>query len=193
MHVFRLMGMPDKIIAFDGLPDELVEGFEMLSAEGFPRHWKEWLGKRERIIKVPPERDPITGQIRKYEPIVEQDNYFYVVDWMIRPVVEKWQAICDYVRQNVSKDFRLAERIETMAKPLAPDKVSAISLEPEDVVVIPVMKPVIPVDEHGHKLPKAEFLKCEFEGCNYEADGPYAKNKIRMHNMRKHPKVETKI
>ncbi len=138
MQVFRLMGGPDKVIAFDELPERLTQGFELCKADGFPRHWKEWLGKKENVIKIPPEMDVFTKQVRTFTPIIEKDHYFYLVDWNLRPVVERWDAICDFVKRVVPKDFRLTENLEEMAIPLASNKSDGVSIEPEQVVVIPI-------------------------------------------------------
>lgn len=195
MQVFRLMGMPDAVIAFDELPEALVQGFEMIPADGFPRHWKEWMGKKVKRIQIPPEKDLLTGQVRRFDPIVEENHFFYVVDWMINPVVEKWQAVCDYVKQNVSSDFRLKDNIVEMALPLAPDKISPISLEPEDVVVIPFPKVdqkatlILPSTVEPKKTSvENKIAKCTEEGCIAEYEGAYAKNALRMHSSKKHPK-----
>lgn len=199
-QVFRLMGMPDKVIAFDELPERFLQGFELCKAEGFPRHWKEWLGKSKNVIKVPPEMDVFTKQVRKFDPIVEEDCFFYLVDWNLGPVVQRWQDICDFVRRVVPKDFRLAEKIDSMALPLASNKTDSVTLEPEDVVVIPiplefqekkdniVSKPEVDKlkeELESKNVPRGIVVKCETEGCDFEAEGKYAKNSLRMH-MKKH-------
>lgn len=143
MHAIRLMGMPDKIIAFDGLPDDLVQGLEMRAPDGMPRHWKDWLGSKKKVTKINPERDPYTGAVRVFNPIVEEGPFFYVVDEMLNHDREKWEAICDYVRRNAPKDFRLKDKIEDMAKPMAPDVRSEMKLEPEEVPVIPLGEALI--------------------------------------------------
>lgn len=180
MQVFRLMGMPDKIIAFDELPEDLVKGFEMIKAEAFPKYWKKWLGEKEVTIKIPSEINPVTGQRRIYEPIVERDSYFYLVDWNLKPVVEKWNEIESYVRSHVPSTFRLKDKLEDMALPLAPDRTSGITLEPDDVVVIP-----IPKEERGvaFKNESKPMVKCEEPGCDREFDD---KRGLRMHRMKKH-------
>lgn len=195
---FRIMDMPDRVIAFDELPARLLEGFELCRADGFPRHWKEWLGKTKKITKIPPEKDFYTGQMRKFDPIIEEDYFFYLVDWTLNPVIEKWAEVCDFVRQHVDKDVRLKEKIEDMALYLAANKTDGVTLEPEDVPVIPI--PIQYQEKNGSvissgdplikkKEPKpSEFLKCGEEGCLYEAEGVYAKQSIRMHKMKKHPK-----
>ncbi len=184
MQVFRLMGMPDKVIAFDELPEDLVKGFEMIRADGFPRHWKEWLGTKKKITPIPPEKDFLTGGVRKFDPIIEEANFFYLVDYMLQPIVEKWQVVCDYVRQHVDKDVRLMDKIDDMALPLAPDKSSSVTLEPEEVVVIP-----LPRDAKIEEKPEApDFIKCDEPGCISEYSGKFAKQALRMHKQKKHAK-----
>jgi len=122
------------------------------------------------------------------------------VDWNLGPVVQKWDEICDFVRRVVPKDFRLAEKIDSMALPLAANKTDGVTLEPEDVVVIPiplefqekkdniVSKPEVEKLKEvieSKNVPRGIVLKCDTEGCDFEADGVYAKNKLRMH-MKKH-------
>lgn len=185
MQCFRLMGMPDKVIAFDELPEKLLQGFEMITADGFPRHWKEWLGKKKRTIKIPPEKDLLTGQVRYYDPILEEDSYFYVVDWNLNPVVEKWKEVCDYVRQNIPKDVRLMDKLEDMALPLAANKMDGVTLEPEDVVVIPLPKAIAPIITAAEKQAAAptDIYSCEEKDCNKAFD---SKQGLRFHKTKKH-------
>jgi len=178
------MGMPDKVIAFDELPEDLVKDFEMTRADGFPRHWKEWLGKKEKKTNIPPEKDFLTGNVRRFDPIIEEDSFFYLVDFMIQPIVEKWQRVCDYVRQNVDKETRLMDKIDDMALPLAPDKTSGVTLEPEEVIVIKLPKEA----KLEAKPEKSNFIKCDEPDCIAEYDGPYAKAALRMHKQKKHAK-----
>lgn len=189
MQVFRLVGLPDKVIAFDELPEDMVKGFELCRAEGFPKYWKNWMGTKKVIIKIPSELNPVTGERRSFDPIVDEDSFFYLVDWSIKPVVEKWRDIELYVRSNVSPEYRLTDKLEDMAKPLAANKTEGISLEPDDVVVIPIPKVVNLVDVPVVKkeIVKKPTIKCEEPGCDREFDD---KRGIRMHVMKKHPKKE---
>lgn len=201
-QVFRLMGGPDKVIAFDELPERLLEGFEFVNADGFPRHWKEWMGKRTRLIKIPPEKDFLTGQVRKFDPIIEEDHFFYSVDWNLRPVCERWDAICDFAKRVVPKEFRLKENIGAMALPLAANTSDGVSLEPEDVVVIPIpleyqeKSDKIETDSSIKNVPRGnggnapQIVKCQEAGCTSEFEGKHARNAVRMHAMKKHPKVK---
>lgn len=193
-QVFRLMNLPDRVIAFDELPEHLVKSFEMCRADGFPRHWKEWMGKKKKITPIPPEKDLLTGQVRRFDPIIEEDSFFYLVDWNIMPIVEKWQEVCDYVRTHVSKETRLMEKITDMAVKLGPDKTSGVELEPEDVPVITLIPEVSLVDANGSEKviesKKASVtVKCDEEGCNFESEGTYAKNAVRMHKQKRHAKA----
>ena len=160
MQAFRLMGMPDKIIAFDELPENLVTGFEMREPIGPAfRSWREWLGKKKRVTKISPERDPFTQQMRIFQPIVEMGNYFYIMDETLNADRERWEAICDYVRRNAPTDFRLKDKIEDMAIPLAPDVRSDVTIEPEEIVIIPLPKLAkeetdAPTDETGKSFSK---------------------------------------
>lgn len=186
MQVFRLMNMPDRVIAFDELPERLLSRFDMCNADGFPRHWKEWLGKKKRITQIPPEKDFLTGQVRRFEPIVEENHFFYVVDYTVNPMVEKWKELCDYVRQHVSKETRLMENIDDMAVPLAANKSDGVTLEPEDVPVIPIppeaeslIVPVV-IAAKKEELPS---LKCTEDGCTSVFEKA---SQLRMHKLGKH-------
>lgn len=195
MQVFRLMGIPDKIIAFDELPEDLVKGFELLKADGFPKAWKRWMGEMEVVTKIPSLLNPVTGERQVFDPFVEKDSYFYLVDWNIKPVEEKWKKIEEYVRQKVSSEIRLTDKLEDMAKPLAANKVDGISLEPDDVVVIPLPKETKSIlksvtekeTEPVSPLEMDKVYKCEVDGCGKEFG---AKQGLRMHNMKRHAKVE---
>ena len=189
-QVFRLMNLPDRVIAFDELPEELLKGFEMCRADGFPRHWKEWIGKKTKVTQVPPEKDPLTLQVRKYPPIVEEDCFFYLVDWNVQPIVEEWQKVCAYVRTHVDKETILMEKITDMAVKLGPDKASGVELDPEDVPVIKIIKEVSLLNSKGQSVPaktkEAVVTKCEEPGCSYEAEGKYSKQAVRMHVQKRH-------
>lgn len=197
MQVFRFMDSPDRVLAFDSLPERLVLGFELCRADGFPRHWKNWMGKVKLYTKIPPEKDFLTGSIRTFPPIVEEDSFFYLVDATLNNHVEKWKDVTDFVRANVSKDIRLTERLEDMSKPLAANKTDSVSLDPEDVTVIPIplefqeKEPVasMPTIIDPPRPPvEKKFLNCDEPGCDYQAEGTYAKNSIRFHKQKKHPK-----
>jgi hypothetical protein len=142
MQVIRLVDMPDRLIAFDELPESMLDGIDMLPPTGLPRHWREFLGKRKKFIRILPERDPYTGQMRKFEPLVEEGPFFFVIDRTVNNDEEKWQEISNYVRRMTPKEFRLKDRIEDMAIPMAVDVKSELNIEPEQIPVIPLVKEV---------------------------------------------------
>lgn len=200
---FRIMDMPDRVIAFDELPARLLEGFELCKADGFPRHWKEWLGKTKKFTNIPPEKDMLTGQIRRFPPIVEEAEFFYLVDWTLNPVMEKWKDVCDFVKRTAPKEIRLTEKIEDMAKFLAQNKTDGVTLEPEEVPVIPIpiefqeKAPglILPVEvakeEVKPKKANETVIKCD--ECSFESKGSYAKNSMRFHKNKGHKKVAASI
>ncbi len=202
LKVFRFMGMPDKVLAFDNLPDGYSNAFEFCRADGFPRHWKEWMGKIQKKTNIPPEKDLMTGQVRRFEPIIEEDSFFYLVDFNLKQNEEKWQETCDYIRRTVDKEVRLMDKIEDMAKPLGRDKSDSVSLEPEEVTVIKLPSDIpfiiknvphgtIENKEEVKKEPAKEKIKCVEAGCDKEFDD---KRGIRMHMMKKHPvKIEVPV
>lgn len=195
MQVFRLMGMPDKVIAFDELPKRLLDGLEVGRPDGLPRHWKSWLPNVKKVTNLLPERDPYTGQMRRFEPIIEEGPGFYMIDWVLNHDFERWQEIQNFVKQCAPKDFRLLDKLEDMAKPLADDHRSELKLEPEDVLVIPILpehqekQPAGLVDPAGKPVvaqkPEEPMLKCE--DCGREFDG---KSALRLHRYKKHPAPE---
>lgn len=149
-QVIRFMDMPDKVIAFDGLPEELLSELEMLNCSKLPRHWRDFIGTRERLVKIKPERDPYTGKMSDYTTVKEIAPFCWVVDREINKDKEAWRAIESYVKRNAPRDFRMTDPIvdietgkSTMAKPLAADAHSELSLEPEDVTVIPIGEKVV--------------------------------------------------
>ncbi len=124
MQVFRLVqpGVVDKVIAFDELPQPLVQGITKRPPTGLPRHWREFA------------------------------NEFYVLDYIsTNNDKERWQKISSHVRRAVSPSIRLMDKLEDMARPMAPNSKDALDLEPEDV-------PVIPIPEEA-EAPEAESVE----------------------------------
>lgn len=179
------MGMPDKMIAFDELPEDLLTGLDMVDESKLPRHWKDFIGKRKKYIRIAPDRDPMTGQMRTYTPLVIEAPYSYVIDWEINSNKERWSEISAYVQRNAPKDFRLKDKLEDMASPMAADSHSELTLEPEFVPVIPLPKNVVVEPEVKVSI---ETFKCET--CSKEFDKRQALN---MHKTRVHRSEEAKI
>lgn len=184
------MGVPDKVLAFDELPEQFLVGLDMTKADGFPRHWKEWMGKSKRTMRIPPEKNPLTGEVITYKPIEEEDYFFYLIDWNIRSQEDRWKEITAYVKANAPSDMRLPEKLEDIAVALAKDKLEAVSLEPEDVLVISLLKitkPLVSIEE------KDKIFKCAEPDCSREFEGSYGKNALRLHILKKHQKEEVLI
>ena len=138
MQVFRLMGMPDKMIAFNELPPELLVDVDMSDESRMPRHWREFIGMMEKQIRIPPDKDPLTGTVRQYQPIVQKAPFTFVIDREVNKDKERWQEIESYVRRTAPKDFRLLDKLEDMALPMAADAHTELTLEPEEVKIIPL-------------------------------------------------------
>lgn len=135
MNVFRLVngGSVDRIIAFDALPKRLTFGLKTKAMDGFPRFWHRWLiehGSTQPVSIFNPE----TGtREQKEQPCT------YVLEYkMVNADIQKWQEITNYIRKAVDLSVRLMDKIEDMAKPFAKDSTSELSLEPEEVLIIPV-------------------------------------------------------
>lgn len=113
MQVVRLVevGVPDKIIAFDSLPESMLQGVRRRDLTGLGRHWLslgEW--------------------------------HFWLEYKELNRDIEKWSEIQSFVRRAVDPEVRLLDELAQMAVKLAPSSREAVSLEPEDVPVIPIPK-----------------------------------------------------
>lgn len=189
-QVFRLMDMPDKVIAFDELPADLVEGIDMLDCSAMPRYWREFIGVREKLIKIKPELNPITRKIEQFPPVIQRAPFCYVIDREINADKDRWRAIEAYVKRWAPKDFRLTDPIvdiqtgkSTMAKPLAADSHSELSLEPEDVIVIPLEKSTETGDDLRQSVGLAPVEKLKCDRCEKEFE---KKRALDMHILRAH-------
>lgn len=132
MQVFRLVnpGFVDRVIAFDSLPESLLTTVRRAPAAGFPRHWRDFLG--------------VDRNDQTTEP-------FYTLDYITRNAdKEKWSEIVSYVKRTVDPTVRLLDKVEAMAAPLAESSHSDLTLEPEQVPIIPVSTKV------DHAAPEAE-------------------------------------
>lgn len=121
MQVFKLVdpGRVDRVIAFDTLPEKMVQGIKKMAAKGFPRAWLDFLGVNKNDETAQP---------------------FFILDFRtVNRDREKWQEIQNFVRRSTDKNFRLLDNLYDMAKPLASDSYSSLELEPEDILVIPIL------------------------------------------------------
>ena len=128
MQVFKLVlpGMCDRIIAFNQLPKDLYQGLKRGPVDGLPRYWRRWF---EQDLKHDFKKEPMP---------------FYVLDYMfVNSDKEKWGMITEYARKMCPDDFRLMDKLEEMAKPLAVNPQAEVSLEPEDVPVVPLRNIII--------------------------------------------------
>jgi hypothetical protein len=198
-QVFRLMDVPDKMIAFDELPEYLLEGIELHDCGKMTKDWREFIGLREKLIKLKPERNLITQQMETFPPIVQKGYYAYLIDREINPDKDRWREIESYVKRNAPKDFRLTDPIvdietgkSTMAKALANDSQSEIMLEPEEVIVIPLPKIEETVEaQHEAGIATVELAPKEEFKCD-KCDKSYpSKPAIRMHKMKAHPEKKS--
>lgn len=143
MQVFRLVngGFVDKMIAFDSLPHRLISGIRSKNCEGLPRYWATWLkekGSIRDVVRTETKKDAQLNYHFTYTKIGDEPCMF-VLDYKdINNDKEKWQEIVNYVRRTVDKTVRLMDKLEDMAIPMAPDSYVSITLEPEDIPVIPV-------------------------------------------------------
>lgn len=114
MQIVRLVdpGMPDKLIAFDTLPDEMLRLAEQIDPKnlGLARHWVA-LGKQYALY---------------YKTL---NNH-----------VMAWSEICSFVPRNVKSGTRLRDDLASMAINAAPTSNEAIRIEPEDIPLIRIVK-----------------------------------------------------
>lgn len=184
-QILRLIGMPDKMIGFDELPEDLLSDLEMQNEKSLPRYWRDWIGERERVIKIKSYVDPMTKKLIECEPIREKGSYTWTVDWEINSNQEAWSKIVSYTRQNVKEGFRLLDRLEDMAKPMSTNVSESITLEPEDILIIP-LKSIEKPKEEGispvAEAPKEQEFKCP------DCEKPFSsKQAVRLHRTKKHP------
>lgn len=150
MQVFRLVnsGFVDRVIAFNSLPEQMLQGTKTMRPDGLPRHWLRWLreaGSMRDIVKcVETVRTPEGNLKFKYEK-VGTEPCFYALEYKdINADKDKWQEINDYVRRTVDAKVRLKDSLEDMAVPLARDCYSQLELEPEETPVIQIDSTVGP-------------------------------------------------
>lgn len=203
MQVFRLMGLPDKMIGFKSLPKDLTDGLEMHDCTKLGRAWRDFIGKVERIVKVKPELDPITRQIRTFPEVKETAPFAYLIDREMNNDKERWGQIVEYVRRNApgtwkqtgsdgkEAPIRLMDDLEKMAKPLARDFHSEVDLEPEDMIVIPLAEVVEEKEPEGPvvTIVSAQEEKKEFicDECKRVFD---TNQGMLVHSRKAHKKVE---
>lgn len=152
MQVFKLVqgGVVDRLIAFDALPESLLTGIRTRDITGLPRYWGTFLtqmGSVRPVFKVETEvledrNHKITKTPTGTEPC------FWVLEYNdINSDKEKWKDISGYIRSVVDTKVRLRDRIEEMARPMAADSKSDLSIDPEDIPVIALPEePGIKVD-----------------------------------------------
>lgn len=143
MQAFRLVngGFVDRVIVFDSLPDRLLKDIRTRQVSGLPRAWARWLASIESVrpvMRTETIQHPDRSYSFKYTPI-GKEPCFYILEYTdVNADKESWRFICEYLRQNVTPDVRLKERIEDMAIPMAATPKDQLAIEPEDVPVIPV-------------------------------------------------------
>lgn len=143
MQVFKLVngGFVDKVIAFDTLPERLLKSISTRTPEGMPKAWRRRLEEVGSLREVYSTQTEVlvdrTLKIIKTPAGVEA--CFYVLNYQeLNADKEKWQEIAAYVRRVVDTKFRLKDKLEDMASSLAPNCQSEITLDPEDIPVIPI-------------------------------------------------------
>lgn len=148
MQAFKLVngGFVDKVIVFDSLPERLYKNVKTRAADGFPRAWAKWLaeiGSLRTVFSTETTVDLARNWTYKHTPI-GKEPCFFVLDYQdLNQDKQAWRDICEYLRLHVGPETRMKEKIEDMALVLAPNSTTALSVEPEDIPVIPVPDEVV--------------------------------------------------
>lgn len=156
MQCFKLVngGFVDKVIVFDSLPERLIKNVRTREPAGFPRGWSKWLGdigSLRTVLKTETSVDLARNYTYKYTPIGQEPCFFMLEYQDINADKERWREISEYLRAHVGPEVRLTEKIEDMAIALAPDSYKGLSIEYEDI-------PVIPLPEEVEKVPELREL-----------------------------------
>jgi hypothetical protein len=143
MQAFKLVngGFVDRVIVFDSLPDRLLKNVRTREIAGFPRAWGRWLGEigsTRPVFKTETVQHPDRSYTFKYTPVGKEPCFFVLEYTDLNADKDRWREICEYLRLNVGPEVRLKEKIEDMARPLAPNSTSQLDVEPEDIPVIHV-------------------------------------------------------
>lgn len=152
MQAFKLVngGFVDRVIVFDSLPARLVNGVRTREVAGFPRAWAKWLGSigSTRIVyKTDTTVDLARNWKYTHTPIGSEPCFFVLEYTDINADKQRWREICEYIRMNAGPEVRLKEKIEEMALQMAPNSVTPLSIEPEDVPVIELPQEVVKAPE----------------------------------------------
>lgn len=143
MQCFKLVnaGFVDKVIVFDSLPEYLTKNVITRACDGFPRAWAKWLadiGSLRTVFKTETTVDLARNYTFKKTPI-GQEPCFFVLEYLdLNRDKESWRAISEYLRLHVGPEVRLKEKVEDMAIALAANPTQPLSVEPEDIPVVPV-------------------------------------------------------
>lgn len=155
---FKLVngGFVDKVIVFDELPERLIQGVRTCAADGFPRAWAKWLGSIgsvRPVFRTETNVDLARNWTFKKTPI-GQEPCFFILDYTdLNADKQRWREICEHLRANVGPEVRLKEKIEEMALAFAANPTQPLSIEPEDIPVIPVPC------ETPKEIPHTELVK----------------------------------
>lgn len=166
MQAFKLVnaGFVDKVIIFNALPEQLIQGIRTRSVDGFPRYWARFLGdigSTKKVYRTTTEKRGPGDYVYTHHEI-GKEPCFYVLDYTdINADKEYWRLISEYLRMNCGPEVRLKEKIEDMALALAQNSTSALNVEPEDIPVIIVSKDIKVVPKETEVVQHGETILVE--------------------------------
>lgn len=160
MQAFKLInaGFVDRVIVFDELPQRLMQGIRTREVAGFPRAWARWLGEigsvRDTFKTSTTKRGP--GDYVYEHTKIGSEPCFYVLEYTdVNADKDAWRRIAEHLRMHCGEGVRLKEKTEEMAIAFAPNSTDPLSIEPEDVPIIPVPRETAtPVKENSRELIK---------------------------------------
>lgn len=170
MQCFKLVnaGFVDKVIVFDSLPERLWKNVKTRAADGFPRAWAKWLaeiGSTRTVFATETNVDMARNWTYKYTPIGKEPCFFVLEYTDMNSDKEAWRNICEFVRTTVGPEIRLREKIDDMALALAPNSTTSLSVEPEDI-------PVIPIPDLEEKEPEPNLIIAQGEQIIVQETAP---------------------
>lgn len=163
MQCFKLVNSDfvDRVLVFDSLPKRFLANVETRAADGFPRAWAKWLASIEStrtVYSTETSVDLARNYTFKKTPM-GQEPCFFVLNYLdLNADKQRWREISEYIRMNVGPEVRLKEKLEDMAIALAGNPTLPLSIEPDEVPVLPVPPEVHIEPSHKELIKPGETI-----------------------------------